>query len=104
MVASTPRRGFLLTTYPRKLTLALLAGALLLLSAPATAPAAGPLDLALSSSGPFYGFPVTSMQHAKRTGAGALRIYMGWADIAPKGATKPAGFDPRNPADPHYDW
>ena len=37
-------------------------------------------------------------------GADMSRITAYWARIAPSGAEKPAGFDPRNPADPRYDW
>ncbi len=38
----------------------------------------------------------------RATGATAIRIYAIWKRYAP--ATRPAGFDPADPADPGYDW
>src|SRR4051794_5246475 len=32
------------------------------------------------------------------------RYALHWARMVPGGTEKPAGFDTRNPADPHYDW
>lgn len=40
----------------------------------------------------------------KGAGATSVRMYISWRSIAPGGATKPAGFDARNPADPAYNW
>ena len=39
---------------------------------------------------------------AAAAGAQWVRIDIGW--VAPFTTAKPAGFDPRNPADPHYDF
>lgn len=36
--------------------------------------------------------------------ASYIRIRVGWNSIAPEGATAPAGFDARNPAEPNYKW
>jgi hypothetical protein len=33
-----------------------------------------------------------------------VRVSVGWAATAPGGATRPAGFDAADPADPHYNW
>ena len=33
-----------------------------------------------------------------------VRISVFWAQVAPPGPTRPAGFDASNPADPHYRW
>jgi hypothetical protein len=43
-------------------------------------------------------------RHLRRTGAGFVRIMMNWEQVAPAGSTKPAGFRPRDPADPKYNW
>jgi hypothetical protein len=40
----------------------------------------------------------------RAAGATAVRLQVRWSSIAPGGTTKPAGFDPRNPADNAYDW
>jgi hypothetical protein len=40
----------------------------------------------------------------RAAGASAVGIYVIWSSIAPPGSSKPAGFDPTNPADPHYNW
>lgn len=37
-------------------------------------------------------------------GAGLSRITVFWGRITPEGASKPAGFDPRDPADPGYNF
>jgi hypothetical protein len=33
-----------------------------------------------------------------------LRLILRWSLVAPTGSTMPAGFDPSNPGDSHYDW
>ena len=38
------------------------------------------------------------------TGARFVRLFVDWAAVAPGGATKPPGFDARNPCDPLYKW
>jgi hypothetical protein len=43
-------------------------------------------------------------QHVRRAGARFIRMFINWADVAPKGASKPSQFDARNPGDPKYDW
>lgn len=45
-----------------------------------------------------------SAAEMRRTGAGFTRLLLSWASVAPAGATKPAGFDARNPGDPRYSW
>jgi hypothetical protein len=39
-----------------------------------------------------------------RAGASLARLYLRWDTVAPAGSSAPAGFDPRNPSDPHYRW
>lgn len=36
--------------------------------------------------------------------ASYIRIAVEWSVVAPEGTTQPVGFDPRNPADPSYNW
>jgi hypothetical protein len=99
-----PRLGFL-TKLVRRLGIPLLASVLLALAAPAGAPAAtrglaiGFLDDVLKSDAPER---TPWMDRAKESGADILRIDIGW--VAPDSATRPAGFDARNPADPAYDF
>lgn len=33
-----------------------------------------------------------------------MRVPVYWTNVAPEGPTTPSGFDPSNPADPHYNW
>lgn len=40
----------------------------------------------------------------KSAGARYVRTSVDWTAIAPSGDTRPAGFNARNPADPHYSW
>jgi hypothetical protein len=40
----------------------------------------------------------------RRTGARFVRTFVNWELVAPHGASKPAGFDPKDPGDPAYDW
>jgi hypothetical protein len=46
----------------------------------------------------------TAFEHVQTTGAHVVRLYVEWRLIAPRGSTKPPGFDAGNPADPRYDW
>ncbi|HEV2785484.1 MAG TPA: hypothetical protein VGV67_03775, partial [Solirubrobacteraceae bacterium] len=79
----------------------------LLCAALAAAPAGAatrPLVTAVADSfvdGPDYDVMLKRMRGA---GATATRFWVTWADIAPAGETKPAGFDASNPADPAYRW
>ncbi|MGO9959547.1 MAG: hypothetical protein ACLP50_26820 [Solirubrobacteraceae bacterium] len=79
--------------------LACLALALLL---PASAWAARPLTLGFFDG--VYTSPDAStwLARSAAAGAGMVRIDIGWD--APQTATRPAGFDARNPADPDYDF
>jgi hypothetical protein len=36
--------------------------------------------------------------------AATVRISLFWSRVAPSGSVKPPGFNPSQPADPHYDW
>jgi len=80
-------------------------GAGLLLLVSSAAAASRPLRTAIvdpvtySSPGAALGFART---HA--AGATLVRLNVPWASSGPAGATKPAGFDPSNPADPAYDF
>jgi hypothetical protein len=74
----------------------------LALLAPAAARAARPLTLGFYD-GAFTG-PNAQLWLHRSVAAGAqiVRINIGWD--APNTATMPAGFNPRNPADPHYNF
>ena len=72
-------------------------------AAPAGA-AQRPLVTAVADSfvdGPDYN---VMLQRMRGAGATATRFWVTWADIAPLGDAKPAGFDASNPADPGYRW
>lgn len=44
-------------------------------------------------------------EHAMQVVKGSVvRLPVNWASVAPNTATMPQGFDPSNPADPHYNW
>jgi hypothetical protein len=45
-----------------------------------------------------------AFQTARGAGARTVRITLDWSRVAPGGPSKPAGFDPANPADPAYQW
>lgn len=83
----------------------LVAGALAFaLLAPASAGASHPLRTAVVDGGPFNvpdRIPA-AFDDVRAAGATAIRIYAIWGRAAP--ATRPANFDPANPADPAYDW
>ena len=69
---------------------------------PAAAWAARPLELGISD-GQFTGpNAATWLQRSAAAGAKWVRIDIGWD--APDTATRPPGFDARNPSDPHYDF
>lgn len=91
----------------RRAVLATLVGALLL--APATA-SAGPRmetgiadDAVLLGGGPLAAQAVDEWQ---RLGVDVARVHVRWIAVAPgaQSARMPAGFDPRNPDDPQYNW
>jgi hypothetical protein len=74
----------------------------LALLVPASAWAARPLTLGFTdtSFGTAAGTPW--FQRSAAAGADMVRIDVGWP--VTDSATRPAGFDARNPADPHYDF
>lgn len=43
----------------------------------------------------------TNLARARGT---VIRLFVYWDQVAPQGAEKPFGFDPRDPADPAYRW
>ena len=45
-----------------------------------------------------------AIRKVRSTGARFVRLFVNWNGVAPGGATKPAGFDARNPRDPRYQW
>jgi hypothetical protein len=65
------------------------------------------LDTAVADAEPFSpdNMPL-SLPHVKRAGANAVRLYLSWDGFLkdPSAATKPAGMDASNPADPNYDF
>ena len=85
-------RGALLLTLLATLSLCL----------PPAAIADAPLSLGFFD-GAFTGSTgSTWLAEAAGAGADVVRIDIGW--VAPSTATRPVGFDARNPADPRYDW
>ena len=72
------------------------------------AKAARPLELGFTSFGDqLFTDPDPAVRNlwldrASQAGAGIVLLGAGWANIAP--ARPPAGFDPRDPADPAYSW
>ena len=81
---------------------AILVSVALGLLCPAGAWAAAPIHLGLSD-GVFTGPDGAAwLQRGADAGADSVRISIGW-DV-PDTATRPAGFDARNPADRHYDF
>ncbi|MGK2877882.1 MAG: hypothetical protein ACSLFF_04835 [Solirubrobacterales bacterium] len=45
-----------------------------------------------------------ALTRSREVGASYIRVVADWNAVAPNGSTRPAGFDPRNPADPLYKW
>jgi hypothetical protein len=45
-----------------------------------------------------------AIARAREINATYARVPINWDSVAPVGATKPAGFDPRSPTDPKYRW
>ena len=43
-------------------------------------------------------------QRIRGAGARIARVYLYWSSVAPSGPEPPAGFQPRDPADPNYRW
>jgi hypothetical protein len=93
--AAMPRR----TTF-RHLAAALLvaATAVVALAQPSQA-AMRPLETGISGIGDYH--PL-SFERTRGAGAQFVRLVLDWARVAPP--TRAAGFQPDNPADPHYDW
>ncbi len=86
--------------------LALLACLVALLAVPASA-GAQPLETAVFDHLEFSsGTRNIAFDHVRRAGATTVRIGVAWSTIAPgPGAeTRPAGFNPRDPRDPMYDF
>jgi hypothetical protein len=90
----------------RRACLAALAVALALPAlAPAGAHGARPLQTGIvDGEGVFGSQPALAFARMRAAGATTVRLYVPWPEIAPAGAVKPPGFDPANPADPHYRW
>ena len=83
-----------------RLALAALAAVALLPAATNLAPAmARPLVTGVSGIGDYT--PITFSQ-TRTTGARFVRLAVYWRNVAPK--TLPSEWQPKNPADPHYDW
>jgi hypothetical protein len=63
------------------------------------------LETGLVASGPFYGSDADlAFERVRSSGATTVRIELSWREIAPDGASKPAGFDATNPFDSAYRW
>jgi hypothetical protein len=85
----------------KRFVLAVLAVALL----PAAAAEGHQLETAIVASDAFYGADADlAFSRARGAGATTVRLQLSWRDVAPQGATKPAGFDPTNPFAAAYRW
>ena len=82
----------------RRALLALIVPALL----PVSARAARPLWLGFSDRVFTSPQAQTWLHRSAQAGADIVRIDIGW--VAPDTATRPRGFNARNPSDPHYDF
>lgn len=62
-------------------------------------------DLGISDSEMVSGAAAPlAVSRSHEVGVRYARVNINWARVAPRGETMPTGFDPRNPADPRYDW
>lgn len=74
-------------------------------SLPAGASAARPLETAIFDPPSFESSDAPlAFSRTRAAGATSVRLWASWASIAPQVATKPAGFNARNQADPGYYW
>lgn len=88
----------------RRVVLTLICSMFALALGPASAGASHPLRTGIVDAGPFNqprNIP-GAFDLARAAGTNTIRLYTIWRRHAP--ATRPAGFDPGNPADPAYDW
>lgn len=84
-------------------TLIVVAMAMALL--PATADASFDIGLQDQSVGQIAPPTEQSAYQAMQSlGASTVRISVIWSQVAPGGSIEPSGFNPSNPADPHYNW
>ena len=63
-----------------------------------------PLRLRFSTRPTSEGPAETAYANLRRTGARFVRTFVNWELVAPGGASKPGGFDAKDPGDPAYDW
>jgi hypothetical protein len=84
---------------PRRSRLGLLPAALLLLLLVPGMASARPLETGISGIGDYN--PI-SFERTRDAGARYVRLALNWHNIAPE--SRPAGWDPTNPGDPHYRW
>ena len=67
--------------------------------------ASRPLLTAVVDPGLFGGpSKETGFQRTRAAGASSVRLIFYWTSVAPAGKERPAGFNPRNPGDPQYQW
>jgi hypothetical protein len=89
-------------------TAVLLAAFALAALAPArpAAAASHPLQTSLQDAAVFSdpGSANTALMRMRQAGASWVRVDVGWDNVAPKGAVKPAGFTATDPGDPLYHW
>jgi hypothetical protein len=46
--------------------------------------------------------PAVALEHVRAAGAQLAQTQVRWSEVAP--ASRPAAWNPQDPADPHYDW
>ena len=81
--------------------LALLAAATLV-AALGGASGAGAAERPLATAVQDFDYTVTHFERVRSAGARTVKIVFPWRRVAP--GSRPADFDPANPADPRYDW
>jgi hypothetical protein len=69
---------------------------------PTAARATRPLELGFFDAAFAGAHAMEWLHRSVEAGAGIIRIDIGW--VAPNTSTRPAGFNARDPADPHYDF
>src|SRR5437763_7110564 len=88
------------------LSVAALTAVSILLATAGPVSASRPLTTAITDGGRLFisnqAFAAQRRVHA--AGARAVRLIVNWNATAPNDASRPAGFDAANPADPHYSW
>jgi hypothetical protein len=99
--AAAPATGRIRSGAPRLLAVLAAACAALAIGAVPAGAALPPLQTGISFV-PFDEEPAVALEHVKATGAQFAQTQVRWSEVAP--SSRPAAWQPTDPADPHYDW